>query len=393
MVCSSLYISQLPFSSARIRFVFETSAQIGGWVCKWSTFPHFRTNDIPALHGKVAIVTGANTGIGLESARELARKGAEVVVCARSKAKGEAAVAAIKKSIARPDANVYFMQLDLASLVSVEEFSKDFLALDKPIDILLLNAGIMKSPGEAFVGKKMSYGFEMTRDGFEGHIGKPFTCLLCLLNCRFYLTLSTPSSLEGVNHIGHFYLTNLLENKLKQSSSRVVAVSSCANVNSYPEGIRYDLWRERGADYEDGHAYGQSKLANILFAQHLAKRLSADGVTAYSCHPGVIKTELSRYMEPVLKAETEALHPLFQYGAKLFSMFFESIVFTAADGALTQLQLATLPAERFTNGAYYFPIGRETEPEHPAARKPGLSKELWERTEAVIAEAVQARAA
>jgi len=113
---------------------------------------------------------------------------------------------------------ITFMQLDLASLESIEKFVKNFLSIRQPLHMLVLNAGIMKSPGSLAVGQEMTYGYETTLDGFERHI--------------------------GVNHIGHFYLTKLLMHTLEHSApSRVISVSSSAEMSSYPAGIRFDLWR------------------------------------------------------------------------------------------------------------------------------------------------------
>eukprot|EP00567_Pseudictyota_dubia_P000717 CAMPEP_0197464354 /NCGR_PEP_ID=MMETSP1175-20131217/63979_1 /TAXON_ID=1003142 /ORGANISM="Triceratium dubium, Strain CCMP147" /LENGTH=526 /DNA_ID=CAMNT_0043000333 /DNA_START=87 /DNA_END=1668 /DNA_ORIENTATION=+ len=256
-----------------------------GWTRKYtSPGPIFKASDIGDMTGKVAIVTGSNTGIGYHTALELVRNGADVIVAARSPAKGEAAVAAILEEVQADDnaGNAVYMPLDLSSLKSVKKFADDFLKLKKPLHILVNNAGVMKSPGAQYVGQNFTYGFETTVDGFESHI--------------------------GINHIGHFYLTQLLTKKLKESApSRVVALSSGAESGSYPEGMRFDLWKpsggERDEDYEDGMAYGQSKLAAILFARELAERLEGTGVTAYSCHPGIITTELGRYMGEKMTAE------------------------------------------------------------------------------------------
>jgi NAD(P)-dependent dehydrogenase (short-subunit alcohol dehydrogenase family) len=114
----------------------------------------------------------------------------------------------------------------------------------------MLNAGVMKSPGADYVGKEMRYGFEKTADGFEMHI--------------------------GTNHIGHFYLTQLLTDTLRASApARVVVTSSAAEKGAFKQGMRFDLWRTDSmpSEYEDGLAYGQSKLANLLFAKELARRL------------------------------------------------------------------------------------------------------------------------
>eukprot|EP00977_Amphora_coffeiformis_P018537 scaffold6566_cov125-Amphora_coffeaeformis.AAC.3 len=294
----------------------------------------------------------------------MALKGATVIVGARSPSKGQAAVERINKEIdstSKDAGAAQFLPLDLSSLASVQSFAEAFLKLDLPLHTLVLNAGIMKSPGSAFVGKDMTYGFETTKDGFEQHI--------------------------GVNHIGHFYLTQLLREKLVASApSRVVSVSSMAEMGSYqPEGIRFDMWKvdQQPVDYEDGAAYGQSKLANLLFAKELAAQLNGTGVTAYSCHPGVIQTGLSRYM--VAEAESQQKSWLEAALGDALMSFFNTALFSAPDGALTQLHLATADPSTLVNGGFYHPIGKYVEvPTHPQASNETLPSILWTETERMI---------
>lgn len=332
------------------------SYAFSGWTAKYTSPNPFFKSDIPDLTGKVVIVTGANVGIGFETAKEIARKGAHVIVASRSKAKGETAVEKIKIDIASDvkEPKVTFLQLDLSSLKSVKSFSESFLAMKLPLHILVNNAGIMKSPGSDFVGKELFYGFEKTSDGLEQHI--------------------------GVNHIGHFYLTSLLTDKLKASApARVVTVSSAAEMGGYKGGIRPELWENRGEEYEDGRAYAQSKLANILFANELAERLKGTGVTSYSCHPGIIATELGRYMEQEAQKGSLADKVL----NAVFGPIFDFAMFKPADGALTQLQLATSPTLP-VNGGYYLPIGTHAQPTNPHASDPTLPKLLWTASEKIV---------
>mmetsp|Transcript_14957 Transcript_14957/g.36404 ORF Transcript_14957/g.36404 Transcript_14957/m.36404 type:complete len:370 (+) Transcript_14957:29-1138(+) len=334
----------------------------GGWIRKHTSPSPFFANDIPSLEGKVALVTGGNTGIGLETARELTRKGAEVILTARSAAKGESAVNDIVASVSADTTSpkVRYMVMDLSSLASVRDFATHFLALGFPLHILVLNAGVMKSPGETFVGKSMTYGYEETKDGFESHI--------------------------GVNHIAHFYLVELLTPKLRESApARVVSVSSCAEMGCYDEGMRYDLWTGgRTPEYEDGRAYAQSKLANILFARELAKREGGNGVSAFSCHPGIIKTELSRYMDVEIAKEVSSKGKIEQALSYLMMHIFQFSQFTQADGALTQLHLATSDLSTLENGAYYQPIARKSSPDHKQGNNATMQAELWGRTSAFI---------
>ena len=330
-----------------IAATFGLSQILGGWARKYTSPNPFTINDIPDLSGKVAIVTGSNTGIGYESALEMARAGAHVIVAARNESKGRAAVALIIDEVG-PGTKAQFLQLDLSSLQSVEKFASAFLDLNLPLNILINNAGVMMSPGFIYVGKRLDYGYGLTTDGFENHI--------------------------GINHIAHFLLTQLLTPKLIESApSRVVNVASSSEMFSYPEGIVYDNWRAKGS-YEDGAAYGQSKLANILFSHELAKRLEGTGVASYSCHPGVIKSELPRYMHAELQMPSFLLK------------IFDSVLFETKDGALNQLYLATSKKLPANNGGYFVPIGTESKAQHRRGGDTQLSVELWEKTDAAIKE-------
>jgi len=332
----------------------------GGWTKKYTT-PGFKTADIPSLAGKVAIVTGANTGIGLETAKELARKGAQVYALARSEPKGHAAVVEINTAIANDSSHVKaeFMQLDLASFKSIKAFAEAWTVLNSPVDMLILNAGIMKSPGEFAMGQKFSYGYETTAEGFEAHI--------------------------GVNHIGHFYLTKLLKPFLKQGS-RVVAVSSGAEQGAPAGGIKFETWKGKTDDYEDGVAYGQAKLANILFARELAERWKDAGIEAYSCHPGIIDTDLARYMLAEMKEKAERKGAVAAFLHTALMAWHANAMFTRADGALTQLHLAVAPGVK--NGGYYTPIALMEDPIHPEGGNVALQKLLWDKTEEAIEKAL-----
>lgn len=252
--------------------------------------------DNTRIPGKVVIITGANTGIGKENAIDLARRGGKVYIACRDIKRGEEALADIKRISGSE--HVHFLQLDLASLASVREFSSKFHELESQLHILICNAGVMACPKA------------QTKDGFEMQM--------------------------GTNHLGHFLLTNLLLDLLKASSpSRVVVVSSSGHKFS---GInRDDLMAEKS--YSKIKQYGQSKLANILFARHLAKKL--DGlVTVNSCHPGVVQTELGRHINPTLRKYV--LEPL-------ATPFFK----TPWEGAQTQIRLAVDPELDNVTGKYF----------------------------------------
>jgi len=208
--------------------------------------------DIPDLTGRTAVVTGANGGLGLETARALAGAGARVVVAARNRAKADAAAQDIRRS--HPDALLEVVQLDLASQASVKSAAKEILSSHPVVDILINNAGVMALPE----GR--------TEDGYETQF--------------------------GVNHLGHWTLTCLLlPALLRAKSARVVSVSSMARFQGRrldPDNVhledQYDPWR----------AYGNSKLANYVFAQTLEREFRKHGAKAISLvvHPGLSHTDL-----------------------------------------------------------------------------------------------------
>ena len=207
--------------------------------------------NLPDLSGKTIIVTGGNSGIGYEAARQFARKGAMVVLACRSMEKGRAAAAAIRD--AHAGAKLGVMQLDLAELASVRAFADAFRQQHRQIDVLCNNAGVMAIP------------YRRTVDGFEMQF--------------------------GTNHLGHFALTALLLDLLLDTpGARVVTVSSSAQHMGW---IRFDdLQRERG--YSKWLAYGQSKLANLLFAFELQRRAERGGkqLVSVACAPGYAATNL-----------------------------------------------------------------------------------------------------
>lgn len=205
------------------------------------------------VDGRVVIITGANTGIGKETALELAKRGAHVYMACRDMERCENARAEIV--LESKNKYVYCRECDLSSFESVRKFADRFKKERKELHILINNAGVMRCP-------KM-----LTKDGIELQL--------------------------GTNHMAHFLLTNLLLDLLKQSApSRIVNVSSLAHTRGQ---IRVaDLNSEQS--YDSGDAYSQSKLANVLFTRELAKRLAGTAVTVNSLHPGIVSTELGRHM-------------------------------------------------------------------------------------------------
>ena len=208
------------------------------------------------LTDKTVIITGANTGIGKETAIELAKRKAKVILACRNPDRGREAERDIRLKSGSKD--VVYHHLDLASLSSVHQFAETILQEESHIDILINNAGIMACPQWK------------TEDGFEMQF--------------------------GVNHLGHFLLTNLLLDRLKEApSARIINVASLGY--KYCKEIKFDdLNSER--DYDPHPVYYHSKLANVLFTRELARRLKGSNVTANCLHPGVIWTELGRHFMP-----------------------------------------------------------------------------------------------
>jgi NAD(P)-dependent dehydrogenase (short-subunit alcohol dehydrogenase family) len=213
--------------------------------------PGWTAAQLPRLDGKIIVVTGANSGIGYEAARGLAGAGAHVVLACRSEASASDAIAKIRAEHAA--ARMSFLPLDLSSLASVRAFADAFGKAHDRLDVLVNNAGVMALP------------YRKTADGFEMQL--------------------------GTNHLGHFALTGLLLSRIVRAApSRVVTVSSGAHKFGK---IRFDdLQWEHG--YQRWMAYGQSKLANLLFAYELERRLEARGLSVRSvaCHPGYAATNL-----------------------------------------------------------------------------------------------------
>ncbi|KAL6471127.1 hypothetical protein MHYP_G00197770 [Metynnis hypsauchen] len=279
------------------------------------------------LHGKTVIVTGSNTGIGRETAVDLARRGARVILACRSQVRGEAAVAIVKRE--SRSSNVVFMQLDLASLKSVRAFAETFLRTEKRLDILINNAGI--------------YMQGTTVDG----LGLMF----------------------GVNHIGHFLLTNLLLDRLKECApSRIVTVSSKLHQNGNLDFSLLSAHKELGTGdsvFDVFRIYSHSKLCNVLFTHELAKRLQGTSVTCYSLHPGVINSELARHTHPVFR---KIMKPI---GA----VFFKDV----EAGAQTTLHCAVQEGIEGLSGQYFSNCA--VKKVQPKARDDAVAKKLWEVSE------------
>ena len=282
--------------------------------------------DIPSQSGRVAVVTGANAGLGLETAAALAAHGAHVVMAVRNLDKGKKAAALIGQR--HPGASVSLQELDLSSLDSIHATAKQLRSDYERIDVLINNAGVMFPPKSA------------TKDGFE---------------LQF-----------GTNHLGHFALTGLLLDRLLGApGSRVVTISSAAH--RWGRIHFDDLHWQRG--YSRLGAYGQAKLANLLFTYELQRRLADTETIAAAGHPGLSKTEIDR-TTPFLMRTFITPGP------------FQVLAQPAAMGALPTLRAATDPGVR--GGQYFGPGGPGQVRGYPKAVRSGgrshdaeLAKRLW----------------
>jgi NAD(P)-dependent dehydrogenase (short-subunit alcohol dehydrogenase family) len=293
--------------------------------------------DIPDLSGKVIVVTGANSGLGLESARTFAAKGAVVIMAVRNLEKGEQARADILKE--QPQASLALMKLDVGDLTSVRAFVDTFKASYDRLDVLLNNAGVMAIPRQE------------TPDGFEMQL--------------------------GVNHLGHFTLTGLLLDVIsKTPKARVHNVSSSANFGG---SIDFDdLMGEK--NYGRWKAYGQSKLANIFFTFELHKRLSAAGLDTItnSSHPGLVMGNLQA--NSVAQSGTAAEGLLYRIIGPLMAQ-------DVSMGVLPQLYGCTAKDAR--GGVFYGPrtLNMRGYPAEKKANKQAYDaealKRFWEVSEAL----------
>lgn len=300
------------------------------------TANQWATNDIPDQRGKLALVTGGNSGIGYEAARALAAKGARVILAVRSAEKGRAAATAIQR--AHPGAQAEVMALDLSSLDSIGRFAHAFLERFDALPLLINNAGVMALP------------YRRTADGFEMQF--------------------------GTNHLGHFALTGLLLPAiLAAPGARVVAVSSGAHA---PGQIDFDNL-DGSKSYSSWGAYCQSKLANLLFAYELQRRFTAAGADAIAagCHPGYAATNLQAAGPQMRGSRLGA--QLSELGNRLFAQ-------SAAMGALPTLYAATAPE---VNGCDYIgPLGMFGMRGAPGKARsssrsydPALAARLWQVSE------------
>lgn len=274
----------------------------------------FSLSDIPSQAGRRALITGANSGIGFPTALWLARRGAAVMLACRDKAKGEAAVTKLRDEV--PGANILLEMLDLSSLASVRELAERELQRDLPLDLLINNAGVMAPP------KRLQ-----TKDGFE---------------LQF-----------GTNVLGHFALTGLLLPALEraaakespdQSGPRVITVASIAHKRGR---INFEDLQST-ASYSPTGAYQQSKLADLMFAFELERRLEAksSGILSVAVHPGVAQTNLFQ------SGDFSSFELMIR---KAVGHLIGTLLNSETEGALPTLYAATSPDVK--GGGYYGPQG------------------------------------
>ena len=295
---------------------------------------NWTVDNMPDLTNKVMLVTGANSGIGFEAAKEFARKGAQTILACRSMDKAVSAMDLILKEF--PDAKVEIMQLDLASLKSIKDFAQAFIKKFDRLDVLLNNAGIMMVP----------YG--VTEDGFERHL--------------------------GTNHLGHFALTGLLIDLIQKTpKARIINVTSTGH--RFGEMDFDDLMFEGEKGYVPMKAYGRSKLSNLLFTYELQRKFEALGsdVIAAAAHPGMANTHL-------------ADHLFEKFPFKLFKPLSGIMVQSAAMGALPSIRAAVDPEVK--GGQYFGPDGKRESKGYPvlvqsneASHNEDDAKKLWDVSE------------
>jgi len=271
------------------------------------------------LANKTFIITGANTGIGKITAKELARQGAHVILACRSKSKTEPVIDEIKRETGNP--NVEYVHLDLGDLTSVRECAEELLARKLPIHGLVNNAGLGGHRGQ-------------TKDGFE---------------IQF-----------GTNHLGHYLFTRLLLDRIKQAgNARIINVSSKAHYQA--KAIDWSVLQKPTRTVTAMREYAVSKLSNVLFTKELARRLEGSDVTTYAVHPGVVATDVWRRVPPP-----------FRWLVKRFMI-------TPEQGAESSLRCATAPELAKETGRYYDVGGKERKPAR-LADDAELAKTLWTKS-------------
>ncbi|KAG6374027.1 hypothetical protein JVT61DRAFT_4665 [Boletus reticuloceps] len=294
--------------------------------------PQFTVESVPDLSGKVVLVTGANAGIGKETAKVLLTKNAKVWIACRDVSKGEAALKELKELTGQ---DAHFLKLDLANLRSIKQSVEEFLQRETQLHILFNNAGVMHPPVDM-----------VTADGYD---------------LQF-----------GTNVLGHFYLTKLLLPIListaKSSPEGTARVVNTSSRGHWYGGLQFDTFMDgpkRRAD-RTFRLYGQSKTGNIVFSAELHRRYHDQGIISTSLHPGIINTELLRHYDSLVQ--------------RITTWFFHDV----PHGAITQLYAGTAPDAASLGGQYLVPWARVGTP-RADTQDPQLGKELWTWLEEQVA--------
>jgi retinol dehydrogenase-12 len=271
------------------------------------------------LADRTFIITGANTGIGKITARELARRGAQVILACRSREKALPVIDEIRRETGNDRAEL--VSLDLGDLASVRACADELLGRKAPIHGLINNAGL--------AGRR-----DLTKDGFEVQF--------------------------GTNHLGHYLLTRLLLDRIIESApARIVNVSSQSHYNT--KQLDWDTLRKKTRTITAMREYSVSKLANVLFTKELARRLEGTQVTTYAVHPGVVATDAWRRVPGPVR------------------WVMKKFMITPEEGAQASLRCATAPELAGETGRYYDVGGVERRPSR-LAEDPALAAELWRRS-------------
>ncbi|KAF9172891.1 hypothetical protein BGX21_001859 [Mortierella sp. AD011] len=321
----------------------------------WKSFtqkPRFTEDDIPDLTGKVAIVTGANSGLGFATTVALASHGAHVFLACRSEPRALEAIEKIKEIIkkkqeenpllGKTEPNLDFLALDLNDMKKCHHAAKQFLERGLPLHILINNGGIMTSP------------FALSADGVEQQF--------------------------AVNHMGHFVFTMGLLDRIKESQpSRIVMLSSIGHEMTVRGGIDFETLNDKNASNPTSR-YGRSKLSNLLIGKALARRLANEKVYVNMPHPGFVNTDLARNNKDSLGA----------FAAGAYDLAGKLCASKPEIGALNQLYLATSPEveQKDLRGLYFVPVGNECRPSHYALDEE-LQEKLWDYSVELMREKVK----
>ncbi|KAJ7819388.1 hypothetical protein B0H14DRAFT_1357179 [Mycena olivaceomarginata] len=292
----------------------------------------FSVNDIPDLAGQVIIVTGANTGVGKETAKALLQHNAKVYIAARSEEKAKAAINDLKSETGK---EAHLLLVDLADLPSIKRAAAEFTQKETQLHVLFNNGGVMIPPVDQLTAQKFDLQF-------------------------------------GTNVLGHFYLTKLLLPTLlatatPENPARVINTSSLASLGV--STIDFNTVKDSPARKKFGtsNLYSQSKLGNVLFSNELSRRYADQGIVSVSLNPGNLKTDLQRYVPGVVRA------------------ILNLTLYPAAYGALTQLWAGTTDEGKTLGGKYLIPWARVGKA-NPIALDPETGKALWTWLEEQVAD-------